>query len=150
MTVLLLGAVLGAVLRRRAGRLGSVPGDPAGSVPGRAEDPTSALAGVGVEAGAVTLVQFSSSTCGSCRSASRVLAAVTRRVPGVRHVELDVDRHVDAVRALDVWRTPTVLVLDSTRRVTARTVGVPREAELVATVRPLLRSDPASGSSADA
>jgi hypothetical protein len=79
-----------------------------------------------------------------------VLARVAERVPGVRHVELDVERHADAVRALDVWRTPTVLVVDSSRQVTARTVGVPREAELSAVVRPLLPAAPAGWSPADA
>lgn len=167
--VLLFGTLLGAVLRRRAGRLGRVPagpgrlagstrggsgrstsGGPVRQTPVGSPDPVSALAGIGIDMGVVTLVQFSSSTCGSCGSASRVLARVAERIPGVRHVELDVERHADIVRALDVWRTPTVLVVDSSRQVTARTVGVPREAELTAVVRPLLPAGPTHRRPADA
>jgi hypothetical protein len=54
-----------------------------------------------------------------------VLGEVAERTPGVRHVELDAEQHLDLVRRLDVLRTPTVLVLDGAGRVVARSSGVP-------------------------
>jgi thiol-disulfide isomerase/thioredoxin len=78
-----------------------------------------------------TLVQFSSQFCAPCRSARRVLGALAARLDGVRHVELDAAEHLDLVRALDIRRTPTVLVLDPRGRIVSRAVGVPSAAELV-------------------
>jgi thioredoxin-related protein len=53
-------------------------------------------------------------------------------VPGVRHVEIDAESHLDLVRRLDVRRTPTVLVLDGQGRVVRRASGQPRPADVIA------------------
>src|SRR5688572_17134505 len=60
-----------------------------------------------------TLVQFSSVFCAPCRATRRVLAEVAGMVPGVTHVEIDAEDHLDLVRALGILKTPTVLVLDT-------------------------------------
>jgi thiol-disulfide isomerase/thioredoxin len=91
-------------------RLGVVPGTPA------------------------TLVQFSSAFCAPCRTARLVCADVAATVTGVRHVEVDADSHLDAVRALRIRRTPTVLVVDGAGRVVRRAVGAPTRAQLLAAV----------------
>jgi thiol-disulfide isomerase/thioredoxin len=79
-----------------------------------------------------TLVQFSTAFCQPCRATRRILAEVAGQVPGVRHVEVDAEAHLDLVRRLDVMRTPTVFVLDSGGRVVRRAVGQPRMADVVA------------------
>ena len=53
-------------------------------------------------------------------------------IPGVTHVEVDAEAHLDLVRRLDIMRTPTILVLDPAGRVTRRAVGAPRKADLIA------------------
>ncbi len=58
-----------------------------------------------------TLLQFSSAFCAPCRATRRVLAEVADVVPGVAHVEVDAEHHLEAVRRLGVLRTPTTLVL---------------------------------------
>ena len=79
-----------------------------------------------------TLVQFSSAFCAPCRATRRVLDQVAAQVPGVRHVEIDAESHLDLVRRLDVRRTPTVLVLDASGTVVRRAVGQPRLPDVVA------------------
>lgn len=78
-----------------------------------------------------TLVQFSSAFCAPCRATRQVLAAVSAEVDGVAHVDIDAESHLDLVRRLDVRRTPTVLVLDSTGRIRTRASGPPRKAQVL-------------------
>jgi thiol-disulfide isomerase/thioredoxin len=79
-----------------------------------------------------TLLQFSSAFCAPCRTARAVLGDVASMVPGVVHIEVDAESHLDLVRQLDVTRTPTVLVLDSTGRIRTRATGAPRKADVIA------------------
>lgn len=79
-----------------------------------------------------TLVQFSSAFCAPCRTTRVVLADVAEREDGVRHVEIDAELHLDLVRALDVRRTPTTLVLDSRGHEVARAAGAPQRGQVVA------------------
>jgi thiol-disulfide isomerase/thioredoxin len=90
-------------------------------------------ADLGAELGArATLVQFSTAFCQPCRATRRVLADVTRDVPGVAHIEVDAESHLDLVRRLDIRRTPTVLVLDEAGRVVRRASGQPRKVDVLA------------------
>lgn len=101
------------------------------------------LASLGVAAGApVTLLQFSSAFCVPCRATRRVLADVAALLEGVHHVEVDAESHLDAVRALGIWRTPTVLVVDATGRIVQRATGVPVKAQVIAALGPLLPDAP--------
>ena len=79
-----------------------------------------------------TLVQFSSAFCAPCRATRRVLDEVAGMVPGVVHVEIDAEKHLDLVRALKVESTPTVLVLDAAGRVVRRAAGQPRRVDVIA------------------
>ncbi len=79
-----------------------------------------------------TLVQFSSAFCAPCRATRRVLADVARVVPGVAHVEIDAEHHLDLVRSLGVVRTPTTLVLDAGGREVSRATGLPRAGQVMA------------------
>jgi thiol-disulfide isomerase/thioredoxin len=129
--VLAIATVLGWWWRRRHGQF-------------RANGPTprtdgTDLAGLGVEAGVpVTLLQFSSAFCAPCRATRVVCADVAQRFAGVRHVEVDAEEHLDAVRRLDIWRTPTVLVVDGTGAIAYRAAGTPTRAQVIAAIAPLL------------
>ena len=79
-----------------------------------------------------TLVQFSSAFCAPCRATRRVLGEVAGVVPGVTHVEIDAEEHLDLVRRLDILKTPTVLVLDADGRIVRRATGQPRKEEVIA------------------
>jgi thiol-disulfide isomerase/thioredoxin len=72
-----------------------------------------------------TLLQFSSAFCAPCRATRRVLAEVADVVPGVAHLEVDAESHLDLVRRLNVLKTPTTLVLDARGREVRRAVGQP-------------------------
>ena len=79
-----------------------------------------------------TLLQFSSAFCAPCRATRRVLGEVTEIVPGVSHVEVDAEQHLEVVRALRVLRTPTTLVLDATGREVSRAAGLPKRDQVLA------------------
>ncbi|MFF7178682.1 thioredoxin domain-containing protein [Streptomyces sp. NPDC008121] len=79
-----------------------------------------------------TLVQFSTAFCQPCRATRRTLTEVAAMVEGVGHVEIDAEERLDLVRALEVVRTPTVLVLDRAGRIVVRAAGQPRRADVIA------------------
>ena len=81
-----------------------------------------------------TLLQFSSAFCAPCRATRRVLADVAATVPGVAHVEIDAEHHLDLVRRVGVLRTPTTLVLDARGREVSRAAGAPRTDQVLAAV----------------
>ncbi|MCW6010967.1 thioredoxin family protein [Micromonospora sp. CPCC 205371] len=115
--------------RARDGRLRSAPVEMG--------NPT--LAELGVEAGTpATLLQFSSAFCAPCRAVRRVCADVAQTLDGVRHIEVDAESHLEAVRELGIWRTPTVLVVDRTGRIVQRASGVPAKGQVIAALAPLL------------
>ena len=79
-----------------------------------------------------TLLQFSSAFCAPCRATRRTLAEVAELVPGVAHVEVDAEQHLDVVRRLGILKTPTTLVLDADGREAVRAAGQPRKADVLA------------------
>lgn len=94
------------------------------------------LAGLGVRPGdaALTAVQFSTAFCGPCRATRARLQQLQRTRPGLAYVHVDAESHLDAVRALDVRVTPTLIWVDRAGTVVARATGAPRPAELSALV----------------
>ncbi len=74
-----------------------------------------------------TLLQFSSAFCAPCRATRTILSDVADVVPGVVHLEVDAEHHLDLVRALDVLRTPTTLILDASGAEATRASGAPRK-----------------------
>jgi thiol-disulfide isomerase/thioredoxin len=124
--------------RRRDGRL-RVARD--GGLRATPAAPPGVLATLGVEPGApATLLQFSSAFCAPCRAVRRVCADVAKTIDGVRHGEVDAESHLDAVRELGIWRTPTVLIVDRSGRVVQRASGVPAKGQVIAAVAPLLEA----------
>jgi thiol-disulfide isomerase/thioredoxin len=123
-------SLLGVAWQRRNGRFAPAPGRSA---------MTSTLAALGwVEGTPLTLLQFSSAFCAPCR-ATRVLCSQTAAtVPGVRHVEVDAESHLDAVRELGILRTPTVLLVDASGEVVQRASGLPTRSQLLNAVGAVL------------
>jgi thiol-disulfide isomerase/thioredoxin len=79
-----------------------------------------------------TLLQFSSAFCVPCRATRRILTDVAAVVPGVRHLDIDAEHHLELVRELGIMRTPTTLVLDRRGREVRRAVGAPRKEDVFA------------------
>ncbi|MFP5218330.1 MAG: thioredoxin family protein [Actinomycetes bacterium] len=130
--VLVLSTAFGLAHRARAGRFRARRRD---ADRRDAVDLRPVVVGLGEEPGErATLLQFSSAFCAPCRATRRILHDVAALVPGVKHVEVDAEQHFDLVRRLDISKTPTTLVLGADGRVTARAVGQPRKAEVLAAV----------------
>jgi thiol-disulfide isomerase/thioredoxin len=100
------------------------------------------LARLGVEPAPATLLQFSTAFCAPCRAVRRVSTEVASLLPGVRHVEVDAESHLDEVRELGISRTPTLLVLDAEGREVRRATGVPTKPHLIAALAELLPAGP--------
>ena len=99
------------------------------------ERPVSVLAGTTLDqplGERATLLQFSSAFCAPCRATRRVLGDVAAVVPGVVHLEVDAEQHLDLVRRVDVLRTPTTLVLDAHGREVTRATGALRKEQVLA------------------
>ena len=94
-----------------------------------------ALVDLGLDLGErATLLQFSSAFCAPCRATRRTLAEVARVVPGVVHLDVDAEQHLQLVRDVGVESTPTTLVLDSGGREVLRATGQPRPATVLAAI----------------
>jgi thiol-disulfide isomerase/thioredoxin len=132
--VLVTGVAAGLWRRRTGGRLAVAP---EASEDRRMKD---LLERLGVEPGSATLLQFSTAFCAPCRAVRRVSSEVAAMVPGVRHVEVDAESHLDEVRELGIWRTPTLLILDAEGREVRRATGVPTKPHLIAALADLVPS----------
>jgi thiol-disulfide isomerase/thioredoxin len=85
-----------------------------------------------------TLLQFSSAFCAPCRATRRILTDVASSVPGVTHLEVDAEHHLDLVRRLGVLRTPTTLVLDRSGEEVTRAAGAPTRQQVLGALDRLL------------
>ncbi|MFD9320027.1 thioredoxin family protein [Streptomyces sp. NPDC060053] len=122
--VLAAASTYGVLHKRRSGRV---------RVRGRDDGKRLGADRLGGELGErATLVQFSSAFCAPCRATRRVLGEVAGVVPGVTHIEIDAEAHLDLVRELDILKTPTVLVLDADGHIVRRATGQPRKADVLA------------------
>ena len=100
-------------------------------------EPVSVLHGADIDhelGDRATLLQFSSAFCAPCRATRRVLGEVAHTVPGVVHIEVDAEHHLELVRRLGVTRTPTTLILDPAGREVSRASGAPKRDEVMATL----------------
>jgi thiol-disulfide isomerase/thioredoxin len=84
-----------------------------------------------------TFVQFSSAFCAPCRATRRILEDVVAVTPGVTHIEIDAEHHLDLVRRLGILRTPTTLVLDDVGTEVTRAAGAPTKAQVLAALAAL-------------
>ncbi len=79
-----------------------------------------------------TLLQFSSAFCAPCRATRRILGDVASATPGVVHIEVDAEQHLDVVRRLGILRTPTTLVLGEHGQEVTRATGAPTKQQVLA------------------
>jgi len=85
-----------------------------------------------------TVVHFSAEWCGPCAAVRRVVDEVCSDLPGVAHVEIDIDANPEVARRLSVLSLPTTLIFDADGRPRYRTTGVPKAADLRSALEPLL------------
>ncbi len=78
-----------------------------------------------------TLLQFSSAFCAPCRATRRILDEVATATPGVVHIEVDAEHHLDVVRRLGILRTPTTLVLSVHGHEVTRAMGAPTKQQVL-------------------
>jgi thiol-disulfide isomerase/thioredoxin len=123
---LLVALVVGRVLTRRAGVVRSTA---------TAEVASDEL---GLPDGRPAIVHFSADWCGPCQSVRRVVDEVCAALPGVAHVEIDMDANPTAARQLSVMSLPTTFIFDGNGRQRYRTSGVPKGADLRSALEPLL------------
>lgn len=120
--VLVAAAGVGVTLRRRQGKFRS-----------------SALVLTAEDLGAplgqrATLVQFSTEFCANCPPTRRLLGQVAAENQGVTLVEVDAAARLDLARRLNVYATPTVLVLGPDGSIASRASGQPRKSDVLAAV----------------
>ncbi len=121
---------------QRAPKSGPVSRSSGASSPSESSAPTlvdvAATSGLTLELGErATLLQFSSAFCAPCRATRRTLGEIADVVPGVTHVEVDAEHHLELVRAVGVLRTPTTLVLDASGAEVTRAAGAPRKEQVL-------------------
>jgi thiol-disulfide isomerase/thioredoxin len=129
------GRFRGTHVVRGAGPVATTEG-PAEAPPVSLLDGTPWAADLGERA---TLLQFSSAFCAPCRAARRVLGDVAAAVPGVEHIEVDAEHHLDVVRRLGILRTPTTLVLSPEGVEVTRATGAPTRQQVLAALDPAVK-----------
>lgn len=100
--------------------------------------------GVRPEDADLTVVQFATAFCAPCRATKARLTQLQTTHPGLAAVHVDAESQLEAVRALDVRRTPTLFYLDRAGTVLGRSSGAPRPDELRALVDAHAPAGPAS------
>jgi thioredoxin-like negative regulator of GroEL len=85
-----------------------------------------------------TLVQFSTEFCAYCGPTRELLAEIARSRDGVTLVEIDAAERMDLAKRLNVFSTPTVLVLAADGSIAQRASGQPRKADVLAVVSSVL------------
>jgi thiol-disulfide isomerase/thioredoxin len=139
--VVVLGAAtgIGLALRWRRGRFQAPASrSPAGARVGSALPAAAGVltaAELGAPLGArATLVQFSTEFCANCPPTRRILGQVAAEHEGVELVEVDAAARLDLARRLNVYSTPTVLVLGPDGAIASRASGQPRKSDVLAAV----------------
>ncbi|GAB7068231.1 thioredoxin family protein [Mycobacterium hodleri] len=118
--------VLGRLLTKRDGVLRST------------DDASADVSDLGLPRGKPAIVHFSAPWCGPCAGVRRVVDDVCAELPGVAHLEIDVDADPAAARALSVLSLPTTFIFDADGRQRYRSSGVPKAADLRSALEPLL------------
>lgn len=127
---LAVATVVGVVLNRRSGVLKESADSDAAALPDTSD--------LGLSRTGPTIVHFSAVWCGPCAGVRRVVNQVCAGLPGVAHVEIDMDANPGAARTLSVLSLPTTFIFDADGRQRYRTAGVPKAADLRAALDPLL------------
>ena len=122
-----LAAAVGGLHSRRAGTVRD------------AEHPAGLdTANLGLSRTGPTILHFTAVWCGPCAAVRRVIKQVCAELPGVAHVEIDMDADPEAARQLSVLSLPTTFIFDADGRQLFRSAGVPKAADLKAALEPLI------------
>lgn len=123
-------SLIGAAVRRRAGRFSLTSVDPRTGPAG--SGPILTAADLGAPLGSkATLVQFSTDFCVYCGPTRELLGEIAGERPGVEVIEIDAAERMDLTRRLRVLATPTVLVLGPDGAVVSRSSGPPKRAAVL-------------------
>ena len=74
-----------------------------------------------------TLLQFSTEVCSICVATSRLYKELESKIPGLKHIEVDITHRMDLAAHFSIMQTPTTLILDKHGMVRARIGGAPRQ-----------------------
>lgn len=129
LAALLLAAVVGWLLTRRAGEVRATNSRAAEQVD---------TSGLGLSDDGPTVVHFSAPWCSPCAHVRRVVTAVCDDLGEVAHVEIDMDANPAAARRLSVLSLPTTFIFDAQGRQRYRAAGVPKADDLRSALTPLL------------
>lgn len=78
----------------------------------------------------ITLLQFSSNFCSSCKQTSVLLETVEKSREGLLHIDLDITNRLDLAKRYGILQTPTILVLNFKGVVISRIVGAPKQSTI--------------------
>ncbi|WP_319449598.1 MULTISPECIES: thioredoxin family protein [unclassified Mycobacterium] len=97
-----------------------------------------AASDLGLSTTGPTVLHFTAEWCGPCAAVRRVVDQVCDELPGVAHVEIDMDANPAAARRLSVLSLPTTIIFAADGRPQFRMTGVPKAADLRAALEPLV------------
>jgi thiol-disulfide isomerase/thioredoxin len=84
-----------------------------------------------------TLLQFSTEVCSICIATSRLYKELENKLPGLKHIEVDITHRMDLAANFSIMQTPTTLILDKHGMVRARIGGAPRQNVIEAEIKKL-------------
>ena len=85
----------------------------------------------------LTILQFSTTFCSSCRAAKALIKDVVKDQSDIAYLEIDAESNLDLVRKVDIKSTPTTLFLDKAGFEIARATGAPKRDQLIKVVASL-------------
>ncbi|MEY3933883.1 MAG: hypothetical protein RLZZ606_482 [Actinomycetota bacterium] len=88
----------------------------------------------------ITLLQFSSNFCSSCKQTSVLLETVEKSREGLLHIDLDITNRLDLAKRYGILQTPTILVLNSKGVVISRIVGAPKQSTIETEIERLVNN----------
>ena len=118
LSLLLLAAIAGALLRRRSPRVVTPGPDARVDLDDFAEFGDLAAPGTPTSGGRGTVVQFSTEYCARCPGVRRTLSALVEDRRALQFVHVDVTHRPDLAKKYGLLQTPTVLLIDA--------IGTPR------------------------
>ena len=87
----------------------------------------------------LTLLQFSSDFCSSCKQTSVLLGNIEKAQKGLLHIDLDIGERLDLAKTFNILTTPTTLILNSKGSVVSRIVGAPKLAAIESEIERLVQ-----------
>ena len=87
----------------------------------------------------LTLLQFSSDFCSSCKQTSVLLGTIEKVQKGLLHIDLDIGERLDLAKTFNILTTPTTLILNSKGSVVSRIVGAPKLATIESEIERLVQ-----------